>query len=321
MDIGYVLTRAWQIIWKHKVLWIFGILAGCTGNGGGGNNFRTSFQGETPQQYQQFIRPFENMPQWEVALLIGLAILVILVLVVLSIFLSTVGRIGLIRGTQQVEGGTTSVIFGELFSGSMPYFWRVFGLGLLVGLLVLVVGAIFAVLAVAGVAVTLGLGLLCLIPLLCVLVPVIWFVTVIVEQASIAIVVENLGIMDGLRRGWEVVRANLGTMIIMALILVLGVGTIGGIIISLPILLIVVPAVIAVASANNLQAPGFGLVLAGLCFIAYLPVYLVLNGILRSYIESAWTLTFMRLTSKPAALEPSNPPSEALSPDSGSVSP
>ena len=37
MDIGEVLSRAWQIIWKHKVLWIFGILAGCASGGGGGN--------------------------------------------------------------------------------------------------------------------------------------------------------------------------------------------------------------------------------------------------------------------------------------------
>jgi hypothetical protein len=26
-DFGKVLSRSWQIIWKHKVLWIFGILA------------------------------------------------------------------------------------------------------------------------------------------------------------------------------------------------------------------------------------------------------------------------------------------------------
>jgi uncharacterized membrane protein YgcG len=45
-NFGEVLTRAWQIIWKHKVLWIFGILAGCGqgggsggGGGGGGNGF------------------------------------------------------------------------------------------------------------------------------------------------------------------------------------------------------------------------------------------------------------------------------------------
>ena len=27
-NFGEVLTRAWQIIWKHKVLWIFGIWQG-----------------------------------------------------------------------------------------------------------------------------------------------------------------------------------------------------------------------------------------------------------------------------------------------------
>ena len=42
MNYSEILSRAWQIIWKHKVLWIFGILAGCAnsggGGGGGGNN-------------------------------------------------------------------------------------------------------------------------------------------------------------------------------------------------------------------------------------------------------------------------------------------
>jgi hypothetical protein len=225
------------------------------------------------------------------------------------VFLGTIGRVGLIRGTQQAEGGAASLIFGELFSGSMPYFWRVFGLGLLVGLLVLVVAGLIAVMAIIGTLGTLGLGLICLIPLICILVPVLWFVGVITEQASIAIVMENLGVMDGLRRGWEVVRANLGTMIVMALILMLGVGGIGGFIIALPIVFIVLPAVIGGALGTD-QSVGGGLILAGVCFIAYLPVLLILNGILRSYIETAWTLTFMRLTAKPAAAL--QPVSEAM---------
>ena len=37
-NFGEVLTRAWQIIWKHKVLWIFGILASCARGGGGGSS-------------------------------------------------------------------------------------------------------------------------------------------------------------------------------------------------------------------------------------------------------------------------------------------
>ena len=34
-NFGEVLTRAWQNIWKHKVLWIFGILASCARGSGG----------------------------------------------------------------------------------------------------------------------------------------------------------------------------------------------------------------------------------------------------------------------------------------------
>ena len=37
INMGEVLTKAWQITWKFKVLWIFGILAGC------GENNRASF--------------------------------------------------------------------------------------------------------------------------------------------------------------------------------------------------------------------------------------------------------------------------------------
>jgi hypothetical protein len=118
-------------------------------------------------------------------------------------------------------------------------------------------------------------------------------------------VVEDVGIRDGLQRGWDVFRTNLGTFIVMALILLLGVGFIGGIVITLPLVLVVVPALIGFAGGTD-QALGGGLLTAALCFLAYLPVLLVLSGILRAYIESAWTLTYMRLTNKPVAppLEP-----------------
>lgn len=38
-------------------------------------------------------------------------------------------------------------------------------------------------------------------------------------------------------------------------------------------------------------------------FCLYAPVSLVLNGILTTFTQSAWTLTYMRLTQKPEAPE------------------
>ena len=129
-NFGEVLSRAWQIIWKHKVLWIFGILASCSqggrgfnsGSNGGGGNGGTG-PGNLPPQLERF---FETIAQNAVPI-IATVISLVCIVWILAIFLGTIGRIGLIRRTWQAEGGTESLIFGQLFSESTPYFWRVFG--------------------------------------------------------------------------------------------------------------------------------------------------------------------------------------------------
>jgi hypothetical protein len=92
-------------------------------------------------------------------------------------------------------------------------------------------------------------------------------------------------------------------MIIMALILMLGIGLLGGMIISLPIALIAGPALIGVLSGSR-QFAGGGLLISGLCLVAYLPVLILASGILTSFTESAWTLTFMRLVGGNKSTEP-----------------
>ncbi len=310
MDIGGVLSRAWQIIWRHKVLWIFGIFAGCGSAGSGSGSSSFSTRGDFPQDFN--LRPgfiqWEGITDWQIALIVGAAFLIFLVLVILVIFLGTIGRIGLIRGTQQVEGGAESLALGELFSGSLPYFLRVFGLNLLVGLVLFLGFGVLITFVVLGGIVTLGIGLICLLPLLCVAVPVTWVISILVKQASIAIVIEDLGVIDGLKRGWEVVKTNIGLIIVMGLILFVGVGTLGSFIIGLPVAFIVAPFVIDILVGSG-EVISSGFWVSALCFVGYLPVLIVLNGILQGYIESAWTLTYMRLTavddlSEPALDEP-----------------
>jgi hypothetical protein len=290
MDFGAVLSRAWQIIWKHKVMWIFGILASCSSSNFG-SNYRSSYQGDLGPEVQNF---FNQVQQWEIWLLVAIVAAVILILVVLAIFLGTIGRIGLIRGTQQAEAGSTQLIFSELFSGSMPYFWRVFGLNLLAGLAVFVLFAILILGGIFGTILTLGLGILCLIPLICLLVPLAWLINVVIEQANIAIVLENLGIVAGAERGWDVFKKNLGTMIVMGLILLV-ISLLAGFLIGLPLVAIAGPALLAAFTGSQQVAQG-GLVLAGLCLVGWIPVAIVLNGIVQSYLKTSWTLTYMRLT-------------------------
>lgn len=295
-DFGHVLNRAWQIIWKHKVLWIFGIFAGCGrgggsgGGGGGGNAGGGGGNGYDPDNLPSFInqQALADIAQWfqdNWWIWVVLA-LVVLVLVLLSIFLGTIGRIALIKGTADVEAGAERLSFGALFQGGLPYFWRVFVLSLLIGLAFL---AIFVPLALFGVL-TAGIGFICILPIVCLLIPVAWAVTIVLEQANAAIVIENLGISAGLRRGWELCRSNLGAVLVMGLILGLGAGIVG-FIIALPILIALLPVFFAVVA----DKPATPLLAAALCFVAYLPVLVVLSGIVNAYVQSAWALTFLRL--------------------------
>jgi hypothetical protein len=312
-NFGEVLSRAWQIIWKHKVLWIFGIFAGCSRGGG---NFRGNYGGGgnggpgQPNIPPELMRVFEFIQQNLVPIIV-VGCIVLLLIWAITIFLSTIGRVGLIRGTFQAEGGAEKLIFGQLFSESTPYFWRIFGLSLIVAIPVLVV---LAALIAAGVAFAISasngndaarVGVFGIVPLLigcfCLLVPIMFVVGMIIRQAENAIVLEDLSVLPAISRGWDVFRANLGPIILMAIILAV-IGVIVGIIIALPVLAIVVPAAVtfAVGKAQNWTP----MIFAGVCLCLYIPVAWLLNGIIAAYTESAWTLTYMRLTSKPQ----DNPP-------------
>jgi len=88
-----------------------------------------------------------------------------------------------------------------------------------------------------------------------------------------------------------------------------------GVILVLPLLIVVIPIFTGIFlgnQANNDFFFGGGLAVAALCFLAYLPVLIVLRGILRAYIQAAWTLTFQQLAQPPVEGIDAAPPPEPL---------
>lgn len=304
-NFGEVLTRAWRITWKYKVLWIFGILAGCTngGGGGGGGGGNTGYSTgpsdfDFPPEVKRFFVRMEDFTFWveeNLWLFIAIMVLVFLVLIVISVFLGTIGRVGLIKGGYQAEQGAETLSFGEVFSTSMPYFWRVFGLSFLIGL------ALFTIITpIILVSVLSVVGLACLIPIICILIPVGAAIGVIIEQANRAIVLEDLSMFDGLKRGWEVAKSNVWPLVVMALIL-FGIGLVIGIAIALPIFLVVFPTIFAFAMGEGRSFTP--LYLAFTCICLYAPISWLLNGVLTTFTQNAWTLTYLRLTQESASPE------------------
>ena len=318
MDYGEVLTKAWKIVWKFKVLWIFGILASCgqsrSGNFNFNNSFRTSGNGystSTPNlppavmgQFYRFAHLFDDPSFiWKFA---AVVIAVICVIVLVEIFLGTIGRIGLIKGSAEADAGAEKLTFGELWKESLPYFWRVFWLSFLIGapfaiaIIGIAIGFVVTMIPLASKNPNMA-GFLILLPVLCILLCVILLLGIVVSfistQAERAIVLEDKSILDGFKRGWEVLTKNLGPILIIWLISA-AIGVVAAIVIALPLLVVMVPLVIAfVANMNNLNFSFTPWIVAFVCIIcAYAPISWLANGIVMTYLQSVWTLTYLRIT-------------------------
>jgi hypothetical protein len=310
MNYGELFEKAWRIIWKHKVLWLFGILAGCSANRGGGSGSGTqysldssNFSGQDPfsrafPDLQNFFynleRGFQDGSVWPAIIGIGIALAcVILILWVISLVLGTFGRTGLVRGAWLADEGAAHLGFGQLWSESRPYFWRVLGLTLLLMVLGWVVGIILIIPIILVTIFTLGCGLILIIPLAIIAA---WLISVWLELTIVAIVGENLSIPDGVRRGWEIIRNNLGTTIVVSLIIFIG-SLIIGLLIGLPFLAIVLPVIAGVFSQTDIGLRT-GLIAGGVILLLYLPVAIVLYGVLQTYVGTVWTLFFRRMTGR-----------------------
>ncbi|HMD87653.1 MAG TPA: hypothetical protein VKF38_00690 [Anaerolineaceae bacterium] len=317
MNVGEVLKKSWDIIWKFKVLWIFGLLASCGrsgvgGGGGGGQNFNFrnnpgNFSNQNPfPRLQPFLNRLQNflaqIPVWVYVLIV----LAVLIWIVIVIFISTIGRIGLVRGAWLADEGADHLSFGQLWEEGLHYFWRIFLLDLLFLIIGIAIAVILIVPAALITAATFGIGLICLIPLICLLIPISWFITVLLEQSIVAILGENRGVVDGLSRAWNVIKDNFGPMIVMALIILIG-NLILGIIIALPALIILIPLMGGIMGGLATGSPrifGSGVMVAIILLICvYGPIAYFLESIVQTYIGTVWTLTFRRLT-QPAVPQP-----------------
>lgn len=307
MDYGAVLSKAWQIGWKNKGLWILGILAGCSASGRGGGSQSTSgfrgynydygqWRGQTLPDLERLfgVRIQEEAVILAFAALACVALFIGLVLLVLGV----IGQGGLIAGYGMADEGS-AVSFSEAFSLGLQNFWKLLGIRVvfwLAGIIVvlfLVLGAVFF-----GI-ITLGIGLICLIPLICVFIPVAIAVDGYVVLTMVAAVEEQLGVFDSFGRAWNVIKENLGPALVMALILIVGGGIVSAII-FLPFASVVLPAITGILIGTDQSISG-GLVISGLCLVLAIPVGILVNGILTTFVTGSWTLTYRRLTGKAGA--------------------
>lgn len=294
MDISAIFKRAWEITWKHKGLWVLGILANCSS----GSSQTSSNVSRMPQynvsggEFPQIDHWLQSVPEgtW---IAIGIAVIGGLILLALIFWmLAAIGNGGLIAGFQMAETGET-VTLTSAFRKGFSYFWKLLAIQLILGLASLAVilpvvfgGALLSIL-------TLGIGLICFIPLICLLIPLGIALSIYTLLTQIALIVEELDIVAAFKRAWDVFRSNLGEVIVMGLILGVG-GFIVGLILAIPFILMVLPFITGlIVDTETSTIAGLSVTLIGILF--YLPVLLLASGIMRTFITGSWTLTYRSL--------------------------
>ncbi len=289
MEFGSILQRSWDIAWKYKSLWIFGLFIESIG----------SLNGLISKDDYETVRELTNSPAFLTLLMISLV--VGLIFFVMH-FISSAAHIDAIN--KLTRGGFYT--FGDSFSAGVDNFFRFLGLWLLL------VGAVIAlviVLAIPGVLLfvihwVLGvLGLIVLVPLL-----IAGIVTIIMLYwlAQRAMVVRGSGISDALDESYFLFRTYLGTCIKFALLLII-------IAIAISMVIVVIFAIVAAPFIAMAVATEGGLIPALLIGIPIgLVLLLVLDGFYGSFFHSAVTLFYFRLLDIPLEQPISAPPAPTM---------
>jgi hypothetical protein len=292
-DFGEVLTRAAQITWKYKNLWLAGIVISLI------SFISAPISLALNPSFSSLTDPSEVNRQLPFILLAnGL----ILLLTVLSIPVYAFGMSVPSLGTVQLETGSERVNLGELIRGVLPYFWRILGIVLLVwGGTFLVMMVLMACMVLVSIF-TLGIGASCIFPLFLLFIPLAILVYAVMEQGVAAVFVDNLNVSSALQRAWELVKKNLGVMALLSVIIYLG-SAIVGMLISIPMMIPIFGIIFNMGSEPDVQSFERLSRTMILWMLVFSPFYAVIQGILLTFMQSVWTLTYMRLTRSPQPLQ------------------
>lgn len=300
MDYGNILARAWNITWRWKVLWILGFLASL---GGGWSSWSSSnYRVQAGDWGPTGVRVPEEM--W--ALLAAVGCLGILLGIALWV-VGTIARGGLITGVQQVED-ENATSFGAAWRAGVRRFWTLFGISILTGLpaLILLIGGllilgllIFGTVAaidaaaevggvVGGTAAFLWGGFLCCGGIL---------LAVVLEQIRIyaerAAMLEGLDWIGSFKRGWEVLKKNLGPTVVLWLIFLV-IGFVVAALVAGPIIALVMP----VAATTGARGGDWNWLIVPLCFggLLWAIFMAVLSSVVETFTSATWTLAYRQFT-------------------------
>lgn len=314
MDYGELFSRAWRIVWHNKFMLVLGFLAALGATSTNSFNYRFNLE-DLPPGFETRIEPF--MASF-LPIIITLACLALFVTLFLWLLRLT-AQAGLISAASRLDLGE-EVSFGEAISSGIGKLGKMVGINLLLygpfAILVAVLIGVGLVLGLAAfgaslpgseedimsvIAGSLVLFAACIVLFLCLLFPIWLVLTVIYPFAQRGAVLQDLGVVDSIGHGWQVVKSNLGDVILLVIIfLVLGIGF--GIVVALlmiPLAFLSFTPILVDVLMNGSFAPG-NLVLLFCGGLIFGVIVAALNAILVSFRSASVTLAYQKFVEKKA---------------------
>ncbi|HEU0296178.1 MAG TPA: hypothetical protein VFR47_25810 [Anaerolineales bacterium] len=283
IDIGEVLTDSWQMTWKHKVLWIYGLAFGLM--------ISILF----PLFFIPVLLPFliENFKSSFIPLaLLGGYVIVISVFILALYPVNVLTQVSLTLGILGFERENANLPIVDMMKMGLPFFWRVLGLMLLYSMGVTVIMLMIQGVVMLVTILTFGLGMFCMMPFMFLTYPALYLVIVWMEQAMNGIIIDDQSVMEAARQGWYLIRNNLLVFGLMALVIYFGVGMVVG---AMMMPLMTPMFILPIGFMEN--TPNWTiLVIALLGMLVLAPLYALLSGWAMAFTKSAWVFTYLRLT-------------------------
>lgn len=341
MEYGRIVKRAWEVTWRNKVLWVFGIAAAlfsANGNTGGGSSWQYRFAGQDLQSWRNLPwlqgsdmgSPGSNLQALGgvLASFAVLAILVGLAVFLVGIVVRYTSLGALIGGVNEVEEHEATS-FKSSFDKGWSRFLRLFAIDLLIMVGVIVFVIAFSLVAALGIVLVVapavaigqaggpaaiivaivwgilaGLALLLLLIVIGLIASVV--VTLVREFAFRACILDHKDVFASLGSAFKLLRSKLRQAGLMWLLL-LGIKLALGLL-MLPLALLAIGGIIGPAVATYGMTRSLPAALVVMLPIALLVglVEAAVQGVVLTFFSSVWTLTYRELRTPvaPALAEP-----------------
>ena len=281
-DYGDILTRAWQITWKHKVFW--GLLA-------------------LPMGLSILTFPFifaflpivdGNLYETASVILTFAGVIFIILLSIASFGLYVISTTSVTLGIVRAERGEGSLSFMGLLKDGLNYFWPQLGALLIVQLSIGAIFSLFFGFVFASTMVTMGMAAICLQPIIILLTPLMFLMVAVIEAAQTAVISEELGAVDALKRALQVVRGHIWKYIIIALIVYFG-STIISSLLTFPLFIPFFFFPFFIESGGQMSNQ-FLLIFGILFTCIFFPFMTLISVFTQTLMKASLDLTYLRLT-------------------------